>query len=291
MKLTKIISASAALLMAFSVAGCKLEEDALNMLQVSGENCTIDYTNDGSVAEYARAFLTTNKAHLSADMAIEIDTNKTTTGSGYATTTGYIFNVSGSGTEAKPYSFCLVGIRKNGNTPEYFASYYTGVLSADCTSDKDDFDTGENKAYEYVLSDNLKSWQTIPTDSYTESDGKLKVYIAVTAMNGSTEITEDNYNKPAANGSNPAETNEDKADALKVTLKASKESSGGKEITYNLANVNAGKNKGGKNSPELTEFPVKQNKLGFYAMAKKGSTLVANWTRDNFVAASEVIEE
>lgn len=288
MKLTKIISASAALLMAFSVAGCKLEEDALNMLNPSGDNCTIDFTNDGSKAEYARAFLTTNRAHLSADMAIEIDTKKTTNGS---TTTGYIFNVSGSGTVKDPYSFCLVGIRKNGNTPEYFASYYIGVLSADCTSDKDDFDTGTNKAYEYVLSDNSKIWQTIPTGSYTESDGKLKVYIAVTAMNGSTEITEDNYDKPAANGSNPAETNEDKADALKVTLKASKESSGGKEVTYNLANVNAGKNKGGKNSPELTEFPVKQNKLGFYAMAKKGSTLVANWTRDNFVAASEVIEE
>lgn len=288
MKLTKIISASAALLMAFSVAGCKLEEDALNMLNPSGDNCTIDFTNDGSKAKYARAFLTTKTAHLSADMAIEIDTKKTTNG---ATTTGYIFNVSGSGTEKDPYSFCLVGIRKYGNQPQYFASYYTGVLSADCTSDKDDFDTGANKAYEYVLSDDSKSWKTIPTGSYTESDGKLKVYIAVTAMNGSTEITEDNYNKPAANGSNQAETNENKADALKVTLKASKESSGGKEITYNLANVNAGKNKGGKNSPELTEFPVKQNKLGFYAMVLKNQTLSAKWTRDNFVAASEVIEE
>ena len=289
MKLTKIISASAALLMAFSVAGCKLEEDALNMLNPSGDNCTIDFTNDGSKAEYARAFLTTKTAHLSADMAIEIDTKKTTTDS--PTTTGYIFNVSGSGTEKSPYSFCLIGIKKEGATPKYFASYYTGVLSDDCTSDADDFDTDANKAYEYVLSDDLKSWQTIPTGSYTESNGKLSVYIAVTAMNGSTEITKDNYDKPAANGSNPAETNENKADALKVTLKASKESSGGKEITYNLANVNAGKNKGGKNSPELTEFPVKQNKLGFYAMAQKGSTLVANWTRDNFVAASEVIEE
>ena len=289
MKLTKIISASAALLMAFSVAGCKLEEDALNMLQVSGDNCTIDFTNDGSKVVYARGFQTTNTAHLSADMAIEIDTKRTTsTDSTYATTTGYIFNVSGKGSENDPYSFCLVGIRKYGNQPQYFASYYKGVLSADCTSDKNDFDTNENKAYEYDLSD---GWQSIPKDSYTESNGKLSVYIAVTALNGSTEITNDNYNKPAANGSNPAETNEDKADALKVTLKASKESSGGKEVTYNLANVNAGKNKGGKNSPELTEFPVKQNKLGFYAMAKKGSTLVANWTRDNFVAASEVIEE
>lgn len=284
MKLTKIISASAALLMAFSVAGCKLEEDALNMLNPSGDNCTIDFTNDGSKAEYARAFLTTKTAHLSADMAIEIDTKKTTNG---ATTTGYIFNVSGSGTEKDPYNFCLVGIRNYKGTPQYFASYYTGVLSDDCNSDANDFDTTANKASEYVLS----GWTEIPSGSYTKSNEKLSVYIAVTAMNGDIEITADNYKEPAANGKNPADTNEDMADALKVTLKASKEASSGTSVTYNLANVNAGKDKGGKKCEALTEFPVKQNKLGFYAMVLKNQTLSAKWTRDNFVAASEVVEE
>ena len=289
MKLTKIISASAALLMAFSVAGCKLEEDALNMLQVSGDNCTINYTNDGSVAEYARAFLTTKTAHLSADMAIEIDTNKTTTGSGYATTTGYIFNVSGSGTEAKPYSFCLIGIRKNGNTPEYFASYYIGVLSADCTSSATDFDTKTNKAYEYDLSG---GWKSIPAGSYTESNGKLSVYIAVTAMNGSTEITSENWDKTAGNGANPAETNADNADALKVTLKASESANTGTVITYNKDNINKGIDTKKDGAKEIGSFPVsKQGKLGFYAMVKNDSTLVANWKSSNFVAASEVIEE
>lgn len=271
--------------MAFSVAGCKLEEDALNMLNPSGDNCTIDFTNDGSKAEYARAFLTTNTAHLSADMAIEIDTKKTTNGS---TTTGYIFNVSGSGTVKDPYSFCLVGIRnKNGTTPQYFASYYTGVLSADCKSDAGDFDTPTNNACEYCLTNGTNGWEDLPAASYTKSGDKLSVYIAVTAMNGALEITADNYDKPAANGKNPADTNEDMADALKVTLKASKEASSGTPVTYNLANVNAGKEKGGKKCEALTEFPVKQNKLGFYAMVYKNQTLSAKWTRDNFVAAPE----
>lgn len=289
MKLTKIISASAALLMAFSVAGCKLEEDALNMLQVSGNNCTIDYTNDGSKAVYARAFKTTNTPHLSADMAIEIDTKRTTsTDSTHATTTGYIFNVSGNG-EKEPYEFCLVGIRKYGNQPQYFASYYTGVLSADCTSDKNDFDTDTNKAYEYDLSG---GWKSIPDGSYTESDGKLKVYIAVTAMNGSTEITSENWDKTAGNGANPAETNADNADALKVTLKASKSANTGTVITYNKDNINKGIDTHKAGAKEIGSFPVsKQGKLGFYAMVKNDSTLVANWKSSNFVAASEVIEE
>ena len=281
MKLTKIISASAALLMAFSVAGCKLEEDALNMLQVSGNNCTIDYTNDGSKAVYARAFKTTNTAHLSADMAIEIDTKRTTsTDSTHATTTGYIFNVSGNG-EKEPYSFCLVGIRKLGNQPQYFASYYTGVLSADCTSDKNDFDTDTNKAYEYDLSG---GWKSIPDGSYTESDGKLKVYIAVTAMNGSTEITDANCHDPEIDTNN--------ADALKVTLKASESANTGTVITYNKDNINKGIDTLKPGAKEIGSFPVsKEGKLGFYAMVKNDSTLVANWKSSNFVAASEVIEE
>ena len=281
MKLTKIISASAALLMAFSVAGCKLEEDALNMLQVSGNNCTIDYTNDGSKAVYARAFKTTNTAHLSADMAIEIDTKRTTlTDSTHATTTGYIFNVSGNG-EKEPYSFCLVGIRKLGNQPQYFASYYIGVLSADCTSDKNDFDTDTNKAYEYDLSG---GWKSIPDGSYTESDGKLKVYIAVTAMNGSTEITDANCHDPEIDTNN--------ADALKVTLKASESANTGTVITYNKTNINKGIDTHKTGAKEIESFPVsKQGKLGFYAMVKNDSTLVANWKSSNFVLASEVIEE
>lgn len=291
MKLTKIISASAALLMAFSVAGCKLEEDALNMLNPSGDKCTIDFTNDGSKAEYARAFLTTKTAHLSADMAIEIDTSKTTIGNesnSYATTTGYIFNVSGSGTEKDPYSFCLIGIKKYGNTPQYFASYYTGVLSADCTSDKDDFDTKTNKAYEYDLSG---GWQPIPAGSYTESNGKLSVYIAVTALNGSTEITSDKIANEVVD-QKTCDTNADKADALKVTLKASKVATTGTEITYNKTNINKGKDTKKAGAKDIESFSAnKQGKLGYYAMVKKGSTLVANWNQQNFVLSSEVIEE
>ena len=290
MKLTKIISASAALLMAFSVAGCKLEEDALNMLQVSGNNCTIDYTNDGSKAEYARAFLTTKTAHLSADMAIEIDTSKTTIGNksnSYATTTGYIFNVSGSGTEKDPYSFCLIGIRKYDGKPEYFASYYKDVLSADCTSDANDFDTDANKAYEYNLSG---GWESIPTGSYTESNGKLSVYIAVTALNGSTEITTEKIANTEVDAET-RDTNADKADALKVTLKASKTATTGTEITYNKTNINKGKSSK-TGATDIESFSAnKQGKLGYYAMVKKGSTLVANWEQQNFILSSEVVEE
>lgn len=273
--------------MAFSVAGCKLEEDALNMLNPSGDNCTIDFTNDGSKAEYARAFLTTKTAHLSADMAIEIDTKKTTTGSGYATTTGYIFNVSGSGTEKSPYSFCLIGIKKEGATPKYFASYYTGVLSDDCTSDADDFDTDANKAYEYDLSG---GWKSIPTGSYTESNGKLSVYIAVTALNGSTEITTEKIANTEVDAKT-RDTNADKADALKVTLKASKTATTGTEITYNKTNINKGKSSK-TGATDIESFSAnKQGKLGYYAMVKKGSTLVANWEQQNFILSSEVVEE
>lgn len=279
MKLTKFLAGAAALMMAFTVAGCKTEEDSYINLKVSGDNASCDFTNDDTCpVNYARAFVTTATKHLSADMEIKIDTSKSSTS---GSTAGYIFNLLGSGTENDPYSFCLVGIRNGSSGPQYFASYYTGVLSADTSSDANDFDTSANKAVEYALTgSNGNGWVTIPTGSYTKNSNTLTVYMDVSAMAGNIEITEEND-----------DTYLKVADSIKVTLKDSENDTEGKEILFNLDNVNAGKDKGGKTGAELTSFPVEQAKLGYYAMVGKDKTLTATWTRSNFVLSAEPVEE
>ena len=280
--------------MVFGFAGCKTNEDEDGIIEQIENG---GYTNNTDV-EYKRAYVSTATKHLAADCEIAIDTKKSTG----KYTMGYIFNQIGKGTDDKPYSFCVVGVRYFENKAQYFISYYTGVRGKkgsvnDFTTNAGDFDisAGEakqwgveaNNAKEYKIEPNAAAyWTNIPAGSYTlGDDGILKVYIDLAVLSGETEITKDNYRTYL----NKTVTEVDDEDedgkvtkvlkitdgSYKVTLKASADAASGTSRTISTANT-------------LSSFVVQEAKLGKYAMVQKEANTSGTWTfpKDSYIKAA-----
>lgn len=292
MKLSKVLLGSAVLaaLMATAVfTSCKTDEDELGIIDKVEED---GFTNDTDTY-YGRGYVSTKTKHLAADCQIDIDTS---TSSG-TYTMGYIFNQIGKGTEANPYSFVCVGI-KYGTTssnskirPLYFVSYYTGVLSSDFTSNAGDFDVSETEAKSWsdttgttVVANSAKEydvsggWIDIPTSSYTLAENKLTVYIDLSVLSGSTEITKDNYSnyKETVTDDDGDKVTKIKDGSYTVTLKKSAAATSGTDVTVSATTT------------KESNFVVQEAKLGRYAMVTKGSTLKGTWTfpSDSYIKAA-----
>ena len=296
MKISKILLSSAiAAALVFGFAGCKTNEDEDGIIEQIENG---GYTNNTDV-EYKRAYISTATKHLAADCEIAIDTTK----SSGKYTMGYIFNQIGKGTDDKPYSFCVVGVRYYEKKAQYFISYYTGVRGKkgsvnDFTTNAGDFDISAeeakswgveaNSAKEYKIEPSAANayWTEIPSDSYTlGEDGILKVYIDLAVLSGETEITKENYKKYL----NKTVTEVDDEDedgnvtkvlkitdgSYKVTLKASAEATSGTSKTISTANT-------------LDTFVVQEAKLGKYAMVQKDANASGTWTfpKDSYIKAA-----
>ena len=279
MKISKLLKVGAFALLAASLCfvSCK-DEDENDTLD--GYSISYGHPSDADTT-YSRSWNVTHTNHVSANATITIDrTSLTTNGtkglktststSGDSSATGnnaaYIFGLTGSGTADKPYSFGLCGFRLKGTTPQYFISWYTGVLSSDCNSDENDFDTATNTAYEYIIQ---AAWTDLPADSYTLTDNALIVYINLDAMSGSTAVTADNYSslKGTING-------------YRIQIQKNSTATTGVTKTFTASNVT--KDTSVKTSvPDLAEFNIDQTRLGFYAMVSKGNALVAKLDFDN----------
>lgn len=286
-----LLGSAIALSLVFGFASCGEDEDENNMLDGYSINSTNPST---SSTEYSRSWHTTNTKHLSANATITIDL-ATKTSSGDTTTTykeftsdnetaygtgndaAYIFDLTGSGSAADPYSFFLVGFRvfkKNNKTltPQYFISYYTGVQSSYCNSDESDFDvdSSDNTAYEYVVQ---SAWTDIPSNSYTLENDVFTVYIDVDAIYGDddTVVTSENYKT--------AKASENGINGFKVTLLASSASSSGTEKIIHASDLTAEKYSS-KTIPTVT-LNIDEAYMGFYAMVRKECTLVAKLDFDN----------
>ena len=278
-KLMAVISAAALLSSAVVLTSCK-DEDENNALD--GYSISYGHPSDATVS-YSRSWNVTRTNHLSADCTITIDRTSTTTKgtTGLKTTTdggnnaAYIFGLTGSGTETSPYSFGLIGFRLSGTTPQYFISYYTGVLSTDCNSDANDFDTASNNAAEYEL---VSAWTDLPSNAYTLTSDALSVYVDLDALSGTTVVTKDNYS-----------TLKDSMDAYQIKIAKDGTSSAAVTKTLNVANVNADTSV--KTPSALTKITVEQARLGFYAMVSKGKALVAKLDFNNDSIVKSVVSE
>ena len=297
MKISKILmGAAVAAALVFGFAGCKTNEDEDGIIEQIENG---GYTNNTDV-EYKRAYISTATKHLAADCEIAIDTTKSTG----KYTMGYIFNQIGKGTDEKPYSFCVVGVRYFEKKAQYFISYYTGVRGKkgsvnDFTTNAGDFDISAeeakswgveaNSAKEYKIEPSAANayWTNIPSGSYTlGDDGILKVYIDLAVLSGETEITKDNYKTYLKKGT-VTEVNDEDEDgnvtkvlkitdgSYKVTLKASAEATSGTSKTISTANT-------------LDTFVVQEAKLGKYAMVQKDANASGTWTfpKDSYIKAA-----
>ena len=296
MKLSKVLLSSAvAAALVFGFAGCKTNEDEDGIIEQIENG---GYTNNTDV-EYKRAYVSTATKHLAADCEIAIDTKKSTG----KYTMGYIFNQIGKGTDDKPYSFCVVGVRYFEKKAEYFISYYTGVRGKkgsvnDFTTNAGDFDISAkeaktwgvdaNNAKEYKIEPSAADayWTNIPEGSYTlGDDGILKVYIDLAVLSGETEITKDNYRKYL----NKTVTEVDDEDedgkvtkvlkitdgSYKVTLKANSEATSGTSKIISTKNT-------------LDSFVVQEAKLGKYTMVQKDANVAGTWAfpNDSYIKAA-----
>ena len=298
MKLSKVLLSSAvAAALVFGFAGCKTDEDEDGIIEQIEKG---GYTNNTDV-QYKRAYVSTATKHLAADCEIAIDTTKSTG----KYTMGYIFNQIGKGTDDKPYSFCVVGVRYFENKAQYFISYYTGVRGKkgsvnDFTTNAGDFDISAeeakswgveaNTAKEYKIEPSAASeyWTDIPAGSYTlGADGILKVYIDLAVLSGETEITKDNY-KTYLNKTVTEVDDEDEDGKVtkvlkitdgsyKVTLKASADAASGTSRTISTENT-------------LSSFVVQEAKLGKYAMVQKDANASGTWTfpKDSYIKAASI---
>jgi len=296
MKLSKVLLSSAvAAALVFGFAGCKTDEDEDGIIEQIEKG---GYTNNTDV-QYKRAYVSTATKHLAADCEIAIDTKKSTG----KYTMGYIFNQIGKGTDDKPYSFCVVGVRYFNNKAQYFISYYTGVRGKkgsvnDFTTNAGDFDISAeeakswgveaNTAKEYKIEPSAASeyWTDIPAGSYTlGDDGILKVYIDLAVLSGETKITKDNY-KTYLNKTVTEVDDEDEDGKVtkvlkitdgsyKVTLKASANAASGTSRTISTENT-------------LSSFVVQEAKLGKYAMVQKDANASGTWTfpKDSYIKAA-----
>lgn len=296
MKLSKVLLSSAvAAALVFGFAGCKTDEDEDGIIEQIEKG---GYTNNTDV-QYKRAYVSTATKHLAADCEIAIDTKKSTG----KYTMGYIFNQIGKGTDDKPYSFCVVGVRYFEKKAQYFISYYTGVRGKkgsvnDFTTNARDFDISAeeaktwgveaNNATEYKIEPSAAAayWTNIPAGSYTLSDdGILKVYIDLAVLSGETEITKDNYRTYL----NKTVTEVDDEDedgkvtkvlkitdgSYKVTLKANSEATSGTSKIISTKNT-------------LDSFVVQEAKLGKYTMVQKDANVAGTWAfpNDSYIKAA-----
>lgn len=283
MKFTKkLVTVAAALCAAGALflASCSVEEDPYGILKVSGDNCTIDFTNDKDV-NYARAFKTTKTKHLSADILVDLDISspvevKANGSADNAYTVGYIFNLNGSGTEKDPYSFALIGLRYEATGGlKYFVSYYTDVLSEAVSSNSGNFDG----AVEYELE---KAWvKNLPagTKCTVNSDANtVKVFIDVDVFAGDVLVTEDNYGDY-----------KDAMDTYKIRFAPDETEVEAEKKTYDVV-ITKEKLNGVKSAsaPTLDDstFKVAQAKLGYYAMVKLDTTLKCNMTMTDTVKSA-----
>lgn len=297
MKLSKVLLSSAvAAALVFGFAGCKTDEDEDGIIEQIEKG---GYTNNTDV-QYKRAYVSTATKHLAADCEIAIDTKKSTG----KYTMGYIFNQIGKGTDDKPYSFCVVGVRYFEKKAQYFISYYTGVRGKkgsvnDFTTNAGDFDISDkeakswgveaNSAKEYKIEPSAANayWTNIPEGSYTlGADGILKVYIDLAVLSGETEITKDNYSSYLEKGTITKVDDEDEDGKVtkvlkitdgsyKITLKANSEATSGTSKIISTKNT-------------LESFVVQEAKLGKYAMVQKDANVAGTWTfpKDSYIKAA-----
>ncbi|MCH5295875.1 MAG: hypothetical protein J1F14_08275 [Treponema sp.] len=301
MKFTKKLVTVVAALCAAStlfLTGCGTKEDEYKILKTSGDDCSIEFTNDVGV-DYARAFKTTATKHLSADMLVEIDVeNSSVVNNTTNYTVGYVFNVNGDGSENNPYSFALVGVRYADAAIKYYVSYFTNVRSEDISSDNGNFVTRNNNAVEYELvpSGTVLNSNYFSTESKDGKVVKASVYIDVDAYAGTIEV-DDKDNKYSSL--------KDHLDSYKISFAKSADDERGAVVTMSKESLNAAKKSYHKNVDEPAEtdssitladkdaedapygrFYVDQADLGFYAMVKKNSTLVCSMTRGEFVRSA-----
>ena len=200
MKLTKIISASAALLMAFSVAGCKLEDDPYDIItKVDTNNYTVEKQNTES--SIIRGYKSTNLQHEGGLVQITINNQSAGSNDGVL---GFIWDYKESTTVKGAKDFYVIGVNYGYKDTKKF-NYYVSKFENIVDIQADNFGASTNATGNNPKETTIQNWTAVDG---VLSSGKINVVVDVTmADDGSYsysiynvssvrgEVTKDNYNK------------------------------------------------------------------------------------------------
>ncbi len=272
MKLSrKILAAVTVAAMAvFGFTGCAEEEDENGMLEVSGSNCSINYTND--TTGFSRGFKSLKTKRYDAVCKISNETTALkANGDGVM---GYIFALSQN--SDKTYNFGLAGVRNDNGTVTGYISYYTGVSGKYLSSGTDFADANGKVAGETGSTCTCVDYTSPIFSTIKTSAGKsFDVWINVVANDGTSE------GRTGDAGSYTVSFYT--ADPLRTT------SAVGSNTTYGEGGATAVLTKtipaSATGLSEMTQLD-----LGFYANVYSTSTLKGTWSLSDIEGDGEPVE-
>ena len=296
----KILLGLAAGALVLGVAGCKPEvagnED---LIKISGNSGSIDYTNDGDAV--TRGFRTLKTKHLDAICHIEYTVTDLVKGKDAVATgtMGYIFNVVKD--DDDKYSFTIAGARYNqdkGNIQAYVETFkgvakdkleqeLTGGIHA--TGTKDDY-TSTAYGFELVDKDTVKEILDAQGDNK-----KLELWIDLVA-NGQVKKTVDGVStmvtpKGRDGAVGTYTVNFYGSDPLRNSAATSYDltwNNASADLLYTCTVKAADVNAAYDESKGLSSM---QSDVGFYANVYKGQTLKGKWQFSEIKKEAEEIEE
>ncbi len=269
----KILLGLAATAAVVTFVSCAEKNDENNMLDVKGDSCSIDYTNETD--GYSRGFQTLKTKHVDGICKITINKNSAKDG-----VLGYIFNFTENAD--KTDNFTIAGVRINGTKLEGYVSDYKNVGGEYLSKGSDFCDAagiqvGENNC-EATCSESFSGiWKTLKTGVGNE----VSVWVELVA-NDSTSVnrqgTKNTYTVNFYDHDPERTLNSD-------------------SIVYNASTTKLASATGiALNNPleeNVEHFSATkgQSKFGFYANVYGKQTLKGTWKIDSIYHEAEEIEE
>ncbi len=289
------VSAAVALVMGSVFTSCSSDdEDPFNLINVDGDNATIDAQNDGTLtadadgktatdATFIRGFKTPKTTGWKAAV-YKLTINKASSGG----VMGWVFDedkidASKSESGEAEYSFYCLGLKATNDHPSIYLSRFNNVTQSGLTGEGTTFGT------EYTMIDSGSpssttsgsKWYYQLSDIDYDSEGTATIYAGFKQVN-----KDGRYSFRIFSNETDAKTWYNGNEAYTGTI------DGIEPNTLNAVNIptNGGifastyKTAGGENSSInnfgiTTDGQVRDNQVGFYAMIPKGGSLNGSFTK------------
>lgn len=274
----KILLGLAATAAVVTLVSCAEKNDENNMLDVKGDSCSIDYTNETN--GYSRGFETLKTKHV--DGICKITLNKTSASAGVM---GYIFNFTENAD--KTDNFSIAGARIKDNALQVYVSDYKNVGGEYLSKGSDFCDAAgiqvgesgcEATCTEYI---NGKGDDTMWKSIKSGIGDEVSVWVELVANDNTSVGRQGTKNTYTVNFylDDPERTLNGDSIAYSAAVTA-KASATGIELNNPL-----------EENVEHFSAIKGQSKFGFYANAYAKKTLKGTWKIDSIYHLAEEIEE
>ncbi len=269
----KILLGLAASALVLGFAGCKVEDDELGAISGSGNNYSVDFTQEGT--DSYRAYCSTAMRHAGALVKVTFEDPK----AGNYSKMGIIFDLKKNAEDKEAKDFYIIGLA--GTTSDnFYVSKFENVTQLQAKN----FGTEltENPAVETVIFDKYKGNGIGSITRPTAVESNVSYYVYYKAFKDAGEDATTGYYEWAV-----FNYNDEEAEAAKALMK-------GEDASITTLSALGGTClKSGKiNGIALTATKaVPQNQIAVYAKIDAGKTLKGTWKFLDMYKEAEEIEE